>query len=320
MAIAAAGLAAGGAVGVPAAAGAASGQGLVVSVPAGPVTAQPGGVVHTDLRIGNTSAQPMTVHVSVGGVRFGSDGSATVTDQPDPEWANRLTLATTSLVVPAASSVVDAVTALMPAHAAPNDYFVGFLVSRAVTRPGNVDVVTRIAALLDLQVPGPRHSQLRLVSVTMPSVLTGSRLRVTAVVYNPGRTFVTVWGEVHLSPFASATQIVTFPGRTTVAPGQTRTLQATADVGAGIGPVDAHTFVFFNTRPSTVAQLEGSGTAWLVNPPELPAVPMALLLAALAVWLRGRRRRRRSNTAAPGRPNTGNRWGRGPAVVAGKSQ
>lgn len=285
---------------LPSAAGAATARGMSVSTPAGPIQAKPGAVVHTTLRIGNTTAKPMAVEVSLGHVGFGNDGSATVGDRPDPAWAQRVTLGVRQTRVAAGSYVDDPVTVAMPSKAVPDDYFVGFLVSQMVTTPGSVDVVTRIAALLDLQVPGARHNEVRLTSLDMPSILTGSRMAVSAVVDNPGRTFVTVWGEVHLEPFGSPEQVVAFPGRYTIAPGRSRVLRVTADVGAGIGPVDVQGFVFFNTRPSTVAQLESTGSTWLLNPLYLPAIPLAAIVVGVGVWWRSRRRRRERGGRGPG--------------------
>lgn len=285
-----------------AAAGAAAAPGLVVSSPAGPVQAVPGTAVGTAIRVGNSSGSPMHVVLAQGRVSFGDNGRATVSDGSDPLWPGRVQLATTELTVPAGGYRQIPITVSLPAGTAPDDYFLGLLVTPTPTGSGTVKVLTRLAALIDFEVPGPRHSDIRIIAQHVPGVLWGAQLTVRTVVANEASSFATVWGEVHYHSLWSGTHVVAFPGRYLIAPGHRRTLQASIRLGAGLGPVHIDSIVFYNATPHSVASQHRAATTWLINPPYLPAVPVAL--AATVIWLLARRRNRTRRRASTG-PRSG---------------
>jgi hypothetical protein len=252
--------------------------------------------VSTYVRIGNTSSRSMTVAVSVGRVGFGDDGKATVADQLDPFWAGRVHLGEAALTVPAGSYAEDRVAVSLPKIAAPDDYYLGLLVTPQATGPGAVKVITRLATLIDFDVPGPRHSLVRLRAVHVPRLVLGADLPVSAIVENTGRSFTTVWGEVHYHSLFGAEKVAEFPGRFVVAPGRQRMVAVTLHPGVGAGPVHVDSMVFYNRTPSAVAELSQTSMVWWIDPPYLPLVLTGIAAAGVA-WRLGRRRPRRQQPA-----------------------
>jgi hypothetical protein len=283
--------------GVSARAEAAPSADLVVSTPAGPVPAAPGtSPVSTFVRIGNGSSRSMTVTVSVGRVAFGDNGTATVSEQFDPFWAGRVHLAEGTVTVPAGSYVEDSLAVSFPKGTSPNDYYLGLLVTPRATGPGAVKVVTRLAALIDFDVPGARHAQVQLRAVHVPRLVLGNDLPVSVTVENTGRSFATVWGEIHYHSLFGAEKVSAFPGRFVVAPGRQRIVSVTVHPGVGAGPVRVDSIVFYNRTPSAVAELSQTAAVWWIDPPYLPLAPIGIAAAGLA-WRLGRRRARRQQHA-----------------------
>ncbi|HET9076767.1 MAG TPA: hypothetical protein VFN68_07535 [Acidimicrobiales bacterium] len=250
----------------------------------------------TYVRVGNASSRPLTVAVSIGRVGFGDDGRATVSDQPDPSLAGRVHLGETTLTVPAGSYVQDPVAVSFPAGTAPDDYYLGLVVTPRATGSGAVKVVTRLAALIDLDVPGPRHSLIRLRGVHLPAWVLGGDVPVSMTVENAGRSFATVWGEIHYRSLFGAEKVAAFPGRFVVAPGRQRTLAVTVHPGLGAGPVHIDSIVFYNRTPSAVAEISRTATVWWIDPSYLPLIPFGIAAAGVA-WRLGRRRARRQQMA-----------------------
>ena len=186
------------------AAAAPSARSIAVSVPADPVTLNPGETAAIPIRVLNPSVSPVTVTVKGEGVTLGDNGRTTFTGRPDPLWAARTTYPRGAIAIRGEHYVDLAITVHMPALISPDLYYIGFLVTPVPTATGQVVVINQIGAFLTVDVPGPRVRSLAADLTTtgfnwgpihLGWLVVGTQVAGKLTVENTGASSVLFFGE-----------------------------------------------------------------------------------------------------------------------------
>ncbi len=167
---------------------------LAVSVPPDPVPIAAGKRARTAIRVVNPGRRPVTVVVRGHGAVLGDDGKIAMAAGGDPGWPGRQTFPAKPLTIPARGYRDVPVAIRVPKRAAPDLYFVGFLVTPLATGRGNVHLINQIGSFVTVDVPGPRERRLQ-ASFHVPGVTLGGEATGSLQVANIGRAAVRFWGE-----------------------------------------------------------------------------------------------------------------------------
>jgi hypothetical protein len=273
-----------------------SGADLSVTSPPDPIPAAPGTLATTTLIVGNLGSAALDVQISSQRVVLLDNGSTRFDGRgTDPHFVNRISIAPKLLTLPPHQERKVKISAKVPKGLAPNDYFLGFLVS-PVINSSSVTVQNDIGALVIIDVPGPRHIRLVGSFVGLPSVAFSLSSSASGFVRTKNVGTATVQysttDETHGWPSLSSAAYLTFPPRL-LPPGLYREFPVHLSSWLGLGWYTIHTtFVYDRTQQST-GEVTLSRTILIVNPLWFLVAPAAGLSIA---W--GRRRRRRLKAAS----------------------
>ncbi|GAC1477512.1 MAG: hypothetical protein NVS1B16_08590 [Pseudarthrobacter sp.] len=281
----------------------ATGSVLAVSTPVDAISSLPGKPASSWIRVVNNGERPVTVTVSLATLSVGDEGTVNVSGMPDPAWAQQVSIAEPTLTLQPQSWHEDPVTFHGSSSLKPDTYLIGFLVtpqagSDAGVTGNNVRVVNQIGTFLQFDVPGPRQREIRIAGLRMPHFIIGSSVPIRLKLKNSGPSFALTWAETHVHLVGHLDQQHAYPGRYRLPSGRERTLTWQATVRGGIGPIRVKALAFYNRSDSEVAQVEASGTVWIIAPAYLEGSLLLLGMAVAFALLRARHRRRASGSPA----------------------
>jgi hypothetical protein len=281
--------------GVAGAAGAATH--LVVTSPATPVVIAPGKTATSVITVGNPGSQAIDAQVTAAGVKLLNNGSTDfVAGGHDPVFGSHVTIVPAHLHLPAGHRATVRLTINAPTNVAPNDYFLGFLVTPIVTGP-SVAIVNQIGALVVVNVPGSRDERLAASYVGLPGLAWSSSVSGFVQVRSVGRSTVQFTTDSLLSGFPTPKPAVQLELPQALPAGLTRNEPIHVSSWLGVGWATIHTTLVYNLTNQRTGQVVLSKTVVLVNPIWL-ALPVAVVVT-VALLVR-RRRRKRARKARPG--------------------
>jgi hypothetical protein len=270
---------------------------LVVTSPAAPVVIAPGRTGATVITVGNPGPRAIDVQVSAAGVKLLNNGSTDfVAGQHDPVFGSHVTIAPSHLHLLSGHRATVRVTITAPTTVAPNDYFLGFLVTPIVNGP-SVAIVNQIGALVVVDVPGSRDERLAASYVGLPGLAWSSSASGFVQVRSVGRSTVQFTTDSLLTGFPAPKPAVLLEQPQALPAGLTRDEPIHVSSWLGIGWTTIHTTLVYNLTNQRTGQVVLSKTVILINPIWL-ALPVALV--AIVVLLVGRRRRKRARSAHSG--------------------
>jgi hypothetical protein len=267
------------ALAVPSGATAASAapRSLAVSVPADPVTLNPGETAAVPIRVVNPGVAPVTVRIIGQGIEFGDNGTTKFTGRPDPLWGGRVTCPPGELVVPTQSYIDVALTVHMPAHISPDLYYIGFLVTPVAEASGAVVVINQIGAFFIIDVPGARDRELAatlevpgfsLGPIHIDSLLIGDQVDGTVTAHNVGPSSVQFFGEndATSAPFGGAPSQQRI-ARSLLPIGRSRSFQVSATPGFLVDMVTMSvTLTYPGRTESSTKQVVLTKTMLVIDP------------------------------------------------------
>ncbi len=276
---------------------AATPRSIAVTVPAQPVSLNPGETSQVDIQVFNLGTTPVAVTVKGMGIVLGNNGKVRLTGAPDPQWSSRTVFPSGGLAVPARNSIDVAITVKMPTHIAPDFYYIGFLVTPVATGSGIV-AINQIGDFVTINVPGPRVRRLSAVllapigGIHLGDVVIGSGVVGSVKVRNIGKSAVQFWGENEVTTWlrgADPTQdrigLSLLPG------GLFRSFGVTAKPAFLIDVVTMTVSVtYLGTTLASTKQVLMSRSFLVINPWVIVAA-CALVILGLLWWTRSRRRR-----------------------------
>lgn len=130
-----------------------SARSLAVSVPPIPISISAGHSARTLIRVINPDPSPILVTLSGRAVTLGDNGQVRIGTGPDPVWSRLGNFPTRTFRVPGAGYVNLHITIHTPKRLAPDLYFLGFLVTPHVTKPGDLQVINQIGSSLPSTFP-----------------------------------------------------------------------------------------------------------------------------------------------------------------------
>lgn len=294
---------------IPAAASAsprAQPRSIAVSVPADPVSLNPGATSQIPIRVVNPGSKPVTVTVKGMGIHLGDNGSVRFTGAPDPQWSSRTGFPPGELTVPAQSYIDVAITVDMPTRITPDFYYIGFLVTPVATGTGVVQI-NQIGAFVTINVPGPRVRELS-ADLQAPvgkthffvggahfgDVVIGSSVAGTLIVHNIGKSSVQFWGESDANAWIGGATPTQQRIKISLLPiGRSRSFAVTSRPSF---PIDVVTMTVTVTYPGTTEASTKQiviSRRFLVISPWVILVVCALVILALIWWGRRVWRKRR---------------------------
>jgi hypothetical protein len=291
------------AIAIPAPAHAeAAGSAIAVGGPAEPVVLRAGGVVSTSIRITNGTTKGARVALSLATLNPSNDGRLSVVDQADPAWAGRVKMPA-QLTVPADSAVEVPVKVTAPATLPADYYLIGVLAEPIDTTPVNgVRVYARVAAVLNMDVPGQRVRRFTTSFGELPSLKIGSTLHGTVDVRNVGEAGAMTRTQVRIDD-RNGRNVAVLPvsgvGLQLMPAGTKRTLSYSWTATGWLNIVRPTSDVSYLNDGKIVGDAgDRSGTVILIAPQLIVAIGLAILLAAAII---GRLIYRRRRPAATGR-------------------
>jgi len=274
---------------------------LAVSIPSEPVQLPPGGTTTIPLRVINPGDRPVTVTITGRQLHFEDNGHLRIGTTADPKWNDRVEYPQGPQVVPARGFINAPVTVHMPDTAAPDLYFIGFLVTPATVGDQRVQVVNQIGSYLTIDVPGPRERKLTAsidlpVSLHIPGFHIGNDLRGEVIVSNIGRSAVRYWGEVQTNPSPGGTPAQKRIDKTLLPTGLHRSHALVAQPAWPIGFIDTTVHIVYpGTTEASSKEVVLHQRTLVVSPSILIAA--ALLLVATAGYLYRHKRNRHQELA-----------------------
>ncbi|GLZ00201.1 hypothetical protein [Actinoplanes sp. NBRC 103695] len=162
------------------------GTSISVGGPAEPVVMRTGGSVTTSIRITNGTNTAERVALQLATLTPEDDGRLSVVDRADPAWSGRVDLPA-QVTVPADGGIEVPVTVTAPASLPADYYLIGVLAEPVVTTPREgVQVNARVAAVLNMDVPGVREREVSAAFGSLPRFRFASELTGTVDVSNVG--------------------------------------------------------------------------------------------------------------------------------------
>ena len=183
-------------------AGASKGNGISVTFPAAPIPIRPGKVTDFQLKVRNDSSHSLAVTVVERSVRLENNGHEMLGIRPDATFGERTSVTPARLLLAVGQERTVRITVRAPSRLAPNDYFVGFLVSPVVTS-GNVRVLNDVGAFVVLDVPGPRQRKLTASFVGLPNFAFSSGVSGSIRVKSVGAAAAEFTSTIEYSGFVS---------------------------------------------------------------------------------------------------------------------
>jgi len=291
---------------------------LTVSTPADPLPAEPGQVLRTWLRIGNNGTHPLPVTITPATVALGNNGATSLSPQVDPRFADRITLSTTTATIAAGSFTEVQVAISVPTTLVPDTYVLGFLITPTVTG-GSVQVVNQVGALITIDLPGSRDRRLEATFLNPPLFAFTSQPSHIVRVRNIGRSALEFTSETTIAGFGLVGPDNIRRKPVLLPAGRYRDVEITWEAPLGVGIYSVHTRVVYHRTQAETAEQSLTHTVVVLSPAALIILGSLLVLiaAAVALWLRHRRRvrqriqqghgrRAHRRTRHPDTPATGN--------------
>lgn len=276
-----------------------------MSVPADPVSLNPGETAAIPVRVLNPSVSSVTVTVKGEGVTLGNNGATTFTGGPDPLWASRTSYPRGDISILGQHYVDLSITVHMPVQISPDLYYIGFLVTPVPTATGQVVVINQIGAFLTVDVPGARVRSLKAALTTsgfnwgpihLTWLVVGTQVAGKLTVENTGASSVLFFGEndVTSAPISGSPSQQRI-NRSLLPVRRSRWFAVTA---APAFPIDVVTMSDVVTYPDRT----GTGTLDIVLTKSMLVVnPWVLVvLLAIVLFLVGWRLRARATRASRG--------------------
>ncbi len=281
---------------VPAlAAPAASGSAIAVGGPADPVVLRAGGTVTTSIRVSNGTAAAVRVTLHLATLTPGNDGLMSVVDRADPAWQGRVGLPE-EVTVPADGALAVPVEVTAPATLPADYYLIGVLAEPVVAAPADgVQVHARVAAVLNLDVPGPRERKVTASFAVLPRFRVGSELTGTVDVRNVGDAGAMTRTQVRIDD-RSGRNLAVLPvsgeGMQLLPAGTKRTLAYAWRATDWVTVVLPRSDVSYLNDGKLAAEVTAPGRPIvLIAPALLVTVGVALVLGVAVLVLLRRRRR-----------------------------
>lgn len=278
--------------------------GLTVSTPAGTLPAQPGTIVDTWLRIGNTAKTAISVTILPATVKLENNGVSGFSRQEDPRFAGQITFSTTQASVPANGYIQVDVKVAIPKTLIPDVYVLGFLVTPDATG-SSVRVVNQIGALIAFDVPGSRDRKLIASWTDAPWIIFSDHPSLNFRAKSIGKSALQFTSENAINGFAPLTPADKRNDPLLLPSGLYRDVNVAWTVPWGFGIDTVSTTLMYPQSQSGNASILLKKTVIVITPLVLMIIGGTLLvLALLIVLLVGRSRRRKRRAAARGRHHT----------------
>jgi hypothetical protein len=285
-----------------------AGTALAVGGPADPVVLKAGKTVTTSIRVTNGSAVSEQVALSLATLTPEDDGRLNVVDRADPAWAGRVDMPA-RLTVRADSAVEVPVKVTAPVGLPGDYYLIGVLAEPIDNKPVNgVRVNARVAAVLNMDVPGRRERKFATSLGGLPSLRFSSTLHGTVDVRNVGDAGAMARTQVRIDDRDGrnlAVLPVSGDGLQLLPAGTKRTLSYTWTTTDWFTVVRPSSDVAFLNDGRIVGDVTArSETVVLVSARLVIAIGLAILFAGVAI---GGLVRRRRNPAPIGKHARGKR-------------
>jgi hypothetical protein len=273
---------------------------LAVSVPPEPVPVQPDQDATMQLRITNPGNEPVPVTIANRGLTLGDEGHVTLTDQPDPLWADRVEFPPGPYTIAAHGFQDLNVTVHTPPSLAPDLYFLGFAVTPLPGTASGVHVINQIGGFITIDVPGPRNRHLD-ADLKLPGwslgglrLVAATNINATLHVANTGTAAVRFWGETDTTTTGGTPNQNQIP-KSLAPTGHTRTFIVTTKTAWPIGFATIQIrLVYPTTTETTTTDIVLTRKVLVIHPIALAALAALTLFATLLIA-----RRRNRDQPAP---------------------
>lgn len=271
--------------------------GLTVSTPAETVQATPGQTISTTLQITNSTDAPIPVVMSRAVTTLGNDGDTALAPGFDPNFGT-ITFSPSSITIAPQGWATIAVTIAVPAHLQPDIYVLGIFVTPQ-PKAGSVQVVNRIGAIYEINLPGSHDRHLSATFLPSPDFSFSTSLTSVLRVRNIGKSAVRFTTEFTMAGFGTATPADTRNPSLLIPAGRYRDVTVhwkTSDFASQT--ITAH--VAFNQTQITSIQVLDTQHHTVISALLLACVGALLLIVATLtiVLVRRRRARARRNDGA----------------------
>ena len=237
---------------------------------------------------------PVLVTLAGRSVTLEDDGQVRIGTHPDPRWSRLGNFSPRTFRVPGDGYVNVPLTIHTPKRLAPDLYFLGFLVTPHVTRPGDLQVINQIGSFVTVDIPGPRSTKLA-GSLTAPAFVFGSHASGTVLVSNVGHAAVQYWGEADTSASPGNSAVTQQRFDPSLLPsGRTRTFTVVAKPNWPVGMVTMTVHLIYpGQTAATTKELVFTKRVLVISPLVLYALAIVLGCAAVLVTLRVYQRARK---------------------------
>ena len=281
----------------PAAVGSSASHSLALSAPPTPIPVIPGIPSTVTIRLINPAATPVSATLTDQLAELGDNGSVRLLNEQDPRWVGRIALPPHPVTLPPRSFLPITIHIAVPATIEPDLYFIGVVATPVATGNGSVHIISRVGALITLDVPGPRRRILH-AAVHAGLFQLASTAHATLQVSNPGFAAVRFFGEEN----APATPGEA-PSPTRIQPailpvGRHRAYQVTSTSSWPIAFVTMKVRLSYPDRTDTATKDVFASRRILLVKPWVPILAAAVLLAAAALLLNLRQRRRKRGNSS----------------------
>lgn len=266
---------------------------LSVSYPPDPLPVSPGSTSTFTLQVTDTGNNPLPVIVTSNRVVLLDNGETQFAPGPDPRFANRITVTPNQLSLSPHQQLPVTVSVTMPAKIAPDDYYLGFLVSPEISgRP--VRVVNDVGALVVLDVPGPRNERLAGHYVGLPSFSLSGSVSGQLQASNVGRSSLHFSSEttVNGTPSPPHSMALVIDRALLLPAGLHRDLPVHVSSWLGLGWYHVRSTLYYDVSSNRTATVNLSRTVVLVAWPWL-ALPVLIVGGILFRWWWRRRKPKR---------------------------
>jgi hypothetical protein len=252
-------------LGAESTAGASNGNGISVTFPSAPIPIRPGSRTDFQLKVRNDSMHALAVTVVERSVRLENNGHAVLGIAPDSTFGERTSVTPARFFLAAGQERRVRIKVQVPSRLAPNDYFVGFLVSPVVTG-GQVRVLNDVGAFVILDVPGPRHQKLTATFVGLPSLSFSNGVSASIRVRSVGAADADFTSTIEVSGFVTPhPRVVELPPYL-APPGTDRTIPVHFSSWLGLGWYTVHATFVYNATNRRTAEAVIAKTVIVVSP------------------------------------------------------
>lgn len=271
-----------------------SGSAIAVGGPAEPVVLRAGGTVTTSIRISNGTATAARVALHLATLTPENDGLLSVVDRADPAWSGRVDLPP-EVTVPAGGGLAVPVKVTAPARLPADYYLIGVLAEPVAAATGDgVQVHARVAAVLNLDVPGSRARKVTASFAALPRLRFGTELTGTVDVRNVGEAGAMTRTQVRIDD-RSGRNLAVLPvsgdGMQLLPAGTKRTLAYAWRATGWVTVVRPRSDVSYLNDGKLVAEVTGQDRPIVLIAPALVVTVAVALVLAVAGLIVVRRRR-----------------------------